>query len=98
MLSKAPWHQGAVSRAICASVDEREDAKKRNHLEQVGSAKRHLGSGVCSGDPMSCAQLLPSPRISLEINEGIDGKKRTICQCVYYCVFFCLLSTEYSVL
>ena len=46
-------------------VDEREDAKKRNKFDQVGTAKWDLGSGVCSSDPMSCAQLLPSPRISL---------------------------------
>ena len=36
---------------------------------------KDLGSGVYPCDPMSCAQLLPSPRIIVSINEGSNGKK-----------------------
>ena len=36
-----------------------------------------LGSSVCTCDPMSYAQLLPSPNLILSINEGSGGKNKT---------------------
>ena len=54
---------GSVKSNVCP-VDVREDTMKQNQSSQVSMAKRDLESGVYSCDPLSCAQLLPSPRIS----------------------------------
>ena len=44
----------------------------------VMSVQQRGTSDWCiSSDPLSCAQHLPSPRIYLQINEGIGGQKKS---------------------
>ena len=38
--------------------------------------RRGTSDWCMSSDPLSCAQHLPSPRIYLQINEGLGGKKK----------------------
>ena len=72
MLSQAPWQcrEQHVPRG-------RERGFKEVKPKLVMWVQRRGTLDWCmSSDPLSCAQHLPSPRIYLQINEGIGGQKK----------------------